>query len=52
MDTGHHTFLPVFSLDADNEVLAKAQGIFDETVVAVNINEIARVVYSTASAGR
>lgn len=34
-------FLPVFSVDTDNETIKLAKNIFDKTIIPVNINEIA-----------
>ena len=41
LETEQAIFLPVFGVDEDNEALDTAKGVFDKTIIPVNINEIA-----------
>ena len=42
LETEKSIFLPVFGVDEDNEALDTAKGVFDKTIIPVNINEIAK----------
>lgn len=41
LETEQYLFLPVFSVDMDNEAIDTAKNIFNKTIVPVNINEVA-----------